>query len=202
MLPFARTGLAAVTALCLMAGWAKAEVITENLALPEDAQGIPATGQSVTTPSDGPWNQITFNFYEGYAGDPFATGGLFLLGQEYLGLHTALSPSTPGYIAQSNDIQVEDGGSEWTFAADLTLQPDTQYWFYMDGLPGALLGYNGAAYSGGDLYYATSSAPYMFAGPSDARFQLEGVPEPSTLVALAGLLGMGLLGYWRRRKIS
>jgi hypothetical protein len=26
------------------------------------------------------------------------------------------------------------------------------------------------------------------------------VPEPSTFVALAGLLGMGLIGYWRRRR--
>ena len=26
------------------------------------------------------------------------------------------------------------------------------------------------------------------------------VPEPSALVALTGLLGMGLIGYWRRRR--
>jgi hypothetical protein len=26
------------------------------------------------------------------------------------------------------------------------------------------------------------------------------VPEPSTLVTFSGLLGMGLIGYWRRRR--
>jgi hypothetical protein len=34
------------------------------------------------------------------------------------------------------------------------------------------------------------------------EFSLGAVPEPSTLVALTGLLGMGLIGHWwRRRKV-
>ena len=206
MLQFARTGLAAVIAVCLAAGGAGAAVITENLTLPETTEGIPAMGQSVTTPSGGPWSQITFNYYEGgdtpageyfldFGGDPFAIGDLFLLSQAYFGNHDNLSSSTTGYLAKSTGTQADGSGLEWTFAAEVTLQADTQYWFYMDSYPGEVLGIN-AAYSGGDMYYAWA-APYRLSSPSDARFQLEGVPEPSTLTLLA-LGGMAVIR--KRRK--
>ena len=207
MLPFVRTGLAAVTAICLASSGAGAAVITENLALPETGAVSLAMGQSVTTPSGGPWNQITFNYFRtfGYGDplDPYATGGLFLLSQEYLGMLDELSTSTPGYIAHSTGTQAEDSGSEWTFAADMPLQPGTQYWFYMDQDPVTPLGFN-EAYPGGDMYYADFFG-YNNGSISDARFQLEGtsaaVPEPSTLAiwCLLAVCGIGI-GWRRRRK--
>ena len=42
-------------------------------------------GQSVTTTTGGPWDNISFNFFEP-DDDPFALGTLFILDTEYLGL--------------------------------------------------------------------------------------------------------------------
>jgi len=88
-------------------------------------------GQSFTTPSGGPWHNITFNFYSTPAGGatpastPAAAGTAFLLTQEYLGTPAALSSSTPGYLAQSISIS----GGVYVFPSSLALSPGTKYWF-------------------------------------------------------------------------
>ncbi len=67
----------------------------------------------------------------------------------------------------------------WSFVADST---STELWFYQVG------------------------DPYPTAGPALDNVRVFDcgaavVPEPSTFVALAGLLGIGLIGYgWRRRR--
>src|SRR3954470_18243563 len=72
-----------------------ADVIAEQLIQGDKAESI-ALGQSLTTPAGGPWNDLTFNWFDTggppYPGipNPIATGTLFLLGQEYLGTPGAL----------------------------------------------------------------------------------------------------------------
>eukprot|EP00456_Euglypha_rotunda_P024802 TRINITY_DN20210_c0_g1_i4.p2 TRINITY_DN20210_c0_g1~~TRINITY_DN20210_c0_g1_i4.p2 ORF type:complete len:106 (+),score=26.47 TRINITY_DN20210_c0_g1_i4:199-516(+) len=51
-------------------------------------------GQSITTPSGGPWTNVTFNLYD-VSDNPSANGTLYLLTQEYLGAPNALSSGTP-----------------------------------------------------------------------------------------------------------
>lgn len=51
---------------------------------------------------------------------------------------------------------------------------------------------------GARLYGLT--APYDTVTGKYLSWGTAAVPEPSSLVTFAGLFGMGLLGYWRRRR--
>ena len=63
MLSFAgRTGLAAVTATGLMAGGTQAATIIENMVVTPVGGTTLSLGQSVTTPSGGPWSQMNTSF--------------------------------------------------------------------------------------------------------------------------------------------
>ena len=57
-------------------------------------------GVSLTTPVGGPWDSITFNFFD-TNGDPEANGNLYILTSQYLGTPNGLSTLTPGFLAQS-----------------------------------------------------------------------------------------------------
>ena len=62
-------------------------------------------GQSVTTPTGGPWGNISCNFINGIDGSAYARGGLYVLTQSYAGTPAGLSTSTTGYLGFTNTIQ-------------------------------------------------------------------------------------------------
>jgi hypothetical protein len=212
--------LAGVVALCV-SGNARAGVITQNTSgtLATIGSGF-SDGQSITTPSGGPWNDIGFNFEQCLDPDgtsclsttnaPYALGALYLLSQIYDGLPSALSSSTPGFIASTTTIV--DG--VWTFAPGVTLNPSTQYFFYMAAeFDGVEIVYSDSnPYAGGQTFEANSGNGPTY-GPddsiladSDHVFAVTGnsvsstVPEPGAgalmALALAGLAGAQTL---RRR---
>lgn len=168
-------------------------------------------GQSITTPNNGTfYNNIRFNWWarSTSTGAPHyatASGNVFLLSEEYASAGdtpVALSSSTSGFIASAPAV-----GNQFVFASDVTLNPNTKYYFYQDGnktAPYHLYGGFSNDYAGGARYYATSSGvgQYWLYADQDWSFTLQGdaatVPEPSTL---AGLLGMGAVGLlFARRK--
>jgi len=175
---------------------AEAAVITQNTtgALPTVLLGF-SLGQSVTTPSDGPWNNLTFNWVS-TGGNPYAIGSLFLLSQPYTGVTANLSASTIGYIDSTSTI----AGGKWAFAASTTIQANTQYYFYMSAA------FNGSVevlysvlnpYSGGSEWFSALGGPYTDLGLTDLQFQLEGTtPEPGTF--LLGIVGLTALVLFRR----
>jgi len=164
-------------------------------------------GLSLLTPTGGPWNDITFNFYQnseaGSPGAPYALGKLFLLDQVYSGKPQDLSASTTGFLAQASG-----DGSVYAFDNSVTLLPNTTYFFYADlGLPNGDLTYV-SDFSGGDLttnqtYGAPNGNGNFLKFPWDINFSLNGnvvaVPEPSSfaMLAVAGI-AMCLV---RRRKL-
>jgi len=176
-------------------------------------------GQSATTPTGGPWNDIGFNFARclepsgtsclSTANPPFALGGLYLLTQIYDGTPAGLSTATPGFLARTTTI----AGGVWTFDPRVTLNSSTQYFFYMDtAFNGPEVLFSSAnPYAGGQYFEANSgNGPAYGADDSilanlDHVFALTGnpvnsVPEPGTaalmLFGVAGLAGAETL---RRR---
>jgi hypothetical protein len=152
----AKSIVVSVLLLGLTATASAASVITQNTS---GSQATVLSGfyaaQSVTTPTGGPWNTIGFSFEQcatpsgtsclsTTTNSPFALGGLYLLSQIYDGLPSALSSATPGFIGFTSTIT----GGVWTFASSLTLNPSTQYFFYMD-----------TAFNGPEILYSTAN-PY------------------------------------------
>jgi hypothetical protein len=166
-------------------------------------------GESFTTPSGGPWNNITFNFYSTPAGGPatpastpLAAGTAFLLTAEYLGTPAALSSSTPGYLAQSTSIS----GGLYIFPSSLVLSPGTKYWIYENAPMTASGGGTGGGSAGAGYFAQTATSNF---DPGDGgqvvNYNLSGgsmsvAPAPPTfLLTVAGLLCVGL--YLTRRRI-
>jgi hypothetical protein len=210
--------LAGVMALCVSAN-AWADIIAQN------TSGTQATilsgfseGQSITTPTGGPWDDLGFNFEQcldpsgtsclSTTNAPFALGGLYLLTQKYDGLPSALSTATPGFIAATTTIV----SGVWTFAPSVTLNPSTQYFFYMNtAIDGPEVVYSTAdPYAGGQAFEANSGNGPAY-GPDDSIipnldhvFALTGtsassVPEPGTR-ALMALVLAGLVGTQTLRR--
>src|SRR5580704_9531985 len=167
--------LAGVMALCF-SGNAWADIITQNTAGSQATIGSGfSEGQSITTPTGGPWDNLAFNFEQcldpsgtsclSTTNSPFALGGLFLLTQKYDGLPSGLSSATPGFIADTTTIT----GGVWNFAPGVTLSPSTQYFFYMNtALDGPEVVYSGAdPYAGGQSFEANSGNGPTY-GPDDS----------------------------------
>ena len=155
-------------------------------------------GQSITTGSGGPWNDLSFNFFSDVpALTPTAAGSLFLLSQEYLGTPAALSSATAGFIAESQSIS----GGIYFFDPTVTILANTQYFFYTTVPIFNSGGGGGTGYAGGENYQATSiGTPFINPHRPDANFQLTGdvvpVPEPGSLL----LLGAGVFGLAEARR--
>jgi hypothetical protein len=154
-----------------------ADVISEQL-IQADGPETFALGQSLMTPAGGPWNNLTFNWFDS-ASNPIATGTLFLLNQEYLGTPGALGTATPGYIAQSQSI----AGGMYIFAPDISIQPTTMYFYYTNQTVPNNTG-DGNVITGSAYADVGNGGTYISApGEFDARFRLQGsvVPEPCSL---------------------
>jgi hypothetical protein len=193
-------GWAVVCLVAGAAGRAEAGTIVEYTAGANAAANL-FTGQSVTTPAGGPFNNITFNFFSDTAATtPSAAGDLFILTQQYLGNPDALSSATPGFLAESTGVS----GGIYQFDPSVTLQGGTQYFFYTDALFQTAFVSPGT-YAGGILYSTTmGNSPYVATG-GDATFRLSGttvgapVPEPWTAVgAVTG--AVCVLAYARLRR--
>jgi hypothetical protein len=137
-------------------------------------------GESFTTPGGGPWNSLSFNLYSnsGPATTPVGTGTAFLLSMEYAGTPAALNNATPGFI----DSSISNAGGIFTFNSGVTLQPNTQYWIFLNSSGFRFTGSTTAGTSGQSLYIANGGA-FVLASGQVANFTLSGtqtVPEPST----------------------
>lgn len=161
-------------------------------------------GIRLTTPTGGPWTNITFNWYRVTSGASYAIGTLFLLDREYLGTPQALSSSTSGYLASASG-----NGSLYTFSPTLTLQGNTQYYFYADlGLSNGTS--TEVSSSSGDLAtslsYGAGNGNLAFASRSgfDLSYSLNstapGVPENAATALL--LLFPGALVIRRHFRAS
>ncbi|HVW08038.1 MAG TPA: PEP-CTERM sorting domain-containing protein [Bryobacteraceae bacterium] len=150
-----------------------------------------AVGESVTTPDGGPWDNISFNYFDDITYNPYAAGGLYVLTQAYTGATGDLSSSTDGYLGFTNTI---DNGS-WIFS-DVTLNPDTQYFFYMDAdTPQGTGVLVGSGYAGGIAWGNGGSGDYTGVSSADIQFSLSGdvvsgAPEPGTLALAFGAAGL------------
>ena len=191
----ASLGLAAM----LASSQAFGGVIVQNTGGPSFGIDIAFLGQSFTTPSGGPWDDVTFNFYSNVPPTtPTAAGTAFLLSQEYLGTPSNLSSSTPGFLGESTGIT----GGRYVFPAALELQPGNQYFVYGNR---ALPEHTGGNSISGGMEYITRLpwVNWVSADGLSANFTLSGdvvsgVPEPSPLmVSVTALLGFGLLQRYR-----
>lgn len=193
--------LALTLSLFGIALYAHADTITANTTSGAPYSGV-AYGQSVTTPDGGPWDTLGFNLINHDTSDPYALGGLYVLTQEYLGTPGALSSSTPGYLGFTDTIN----SGVWDFS-NVTLNPDTQYFFYMDtAVPlGTAINLDGDVYAGGAAYGAGGGS--FVTGAADLEFtltgnQVAGAPEPGTLPLMAGAGAILALALSRKKSRS
>lgn len=161
-------------------------------------------GQSITTPSEGSWNNIRFTFLLSSGGKAPNVGDLYLLDQAFAGQAGTLSTSAPGFLAKSSG---KTDGS-WSFDGTVVLNPATTYYFYTQSPQNPF--FYSSVYAAGTSYRfagSTAGAGYYEIQGTDSLFTLEGtaysaVPEPaagSLLVAVISLVATGILIRRRAR---
>jgi hypothetical protein len=201
-----RAGLLALAVVLAGVGQAKAEVIASFTASAgQGPSGFYA--QVLTTPNGGAWDHLTFNYFsDSPATTPAAAGHVFLLTQSYTGTPAALSSGTPGFVAES----MFASGGVWTFAPDVPINSNTEYFFYADsslvpsvaasvvpGTGGIFLSMS----SGSDFSFDFNTLAFLLQGDPLASTPVTStIPEPSTLSLLAA--GLGLAAWWRRRRAA
>jgi len=158
--------IAMLVAVPLVGAGAQADILAEYL----DSYGNATLywGQSVTTGSDGTWDHIQFNLY--YDGSPVASDTLYLYTQEARVAPITLGPPGEGVLAASTGIV----DNVWQFDDDVTLQANTQYWFYTGSSLTARFKTPGS-YDDGQVYYSSSLESYFSSLPAyDLLFTLQG----------------------------
>ena len=157
-------------------------------------------GQSFTTPSVGPWDDLTFNFYtspnQDFTITPIAAGTGYLFTQAYTSTLANLGSTAPGFVAESTEIL----NNEYVFASTVQLLPDTVYYFYEDAGLGICADPNVQSSSS---YYASDTSTAFSSAGTPADFRLSGdiaaasAPEP--LPGLLLLAGFCLTSIGHRR---
>ena len=185
--------------LVSMPGIAGADTVAENTG-GTSVGGNGFYGQSFTTTTLLPENNIAFNFFSDVMSTtPLAAGTGFLLSAVYFGTPAALSPATPGFLGMA-----PASGGFYTFSPALTLQPNTQYFLYQNGLalPG---GTYGNVYAGGLAYFtSTSDTTYIpnIDGQSN-NFRVTGTPVPETQASALFLFGaLGFVALTAAKRLS
>jgi hypothetical protein len=88
----------------------------------------------------------------------------------------------PGFVAATSTIN----SGVWSFTPSVTINSNTQYFFYTDSINNILRANTTGVFSGGIAYYAIASNSSFVTDPtSDTLFNLSGVtavPEPGTLL--------------------
>lgn len=188
----------AVLTLLSIASSSTAAVVVEYGPAASPAGHAQAPGQGVTTPVGGPWTDIQFSWIRSSDGSRLAEGSLFLLSSAYSGTPANLSASTAGFIAVGT-VAGGGVGTSYTFDPSVTLQPNTQYFFYSNNRPGGVgaVDIDGSgAYPGGSRYGSANGTGAFSARPGTVSFVLEGVtavPEPAETATIS--LGLALAGF-------
>ena len=144
-------------------------------------------GQSFTTPSGGPWDDITFNWL--LDSNPVASGTAYLFDSAYNGTPNDLSSSS--YLAASTGVV----SNVYVFPDSLILQPNTEYFVYSD--TSFTVGTAGSGPTG----YDSQDPGTAFAELDPTTFVVSGdvaVPEPST----SCLVGAGFVAASLFRRIK
>lgn len=186
-----------------------AAVVVEYGPAPSPAGHAQAPGQSITTPAGGPWSNIQFSWIRSSDGSRLAEGSLFLLSSAYSGTPASLSSSTTGFLGVAT-VSGGGVGTSYTFDPSVTLQPNTQYFFYSNNRPGGVGAVDidgGGTYTGGSRYGSANGTGGFVTRPGDVSFVLEGVspvPEPRETATVALGLAAVILGVrgWRGRSAA
>ena len=136
-------------------------------------------GQSLTTPSGGPWTNIRFNFFDRFTGAPQAEGKVYVFDAPYMGAPQDLNAATPGLLGVGNS-----DGPLYYFPSSLLLLPNQQYFFYCDSRPGGAGGTTviGDTYAGGTYLNSPNGDGNFDSAPCcDAAFHLQGTQAYSLL---------------------
>jgi hypothetical protein len=188
LLLLAAVGLAAVSP-------ARASVIDEYTTGATEGGGF-TVGQSFTTPSGGPWDDITFSFF--VFGNAFANGTAYIFSAPYT--------STPDDLSAATDLATSTGitSDAYVFDSSFTLQPNTTYYLYTAG---EISDAEGGSGPGGGFGAASPTADFTAFGGTGANdyklsgVQVSSVPEPSK-TGLSLLCGAFLLFAQRRLRFS
>lgn len=131
-------------------------------------------GQSFVVPGSGSFGDLRFHWYT-FHKEPAAFGNLYLLTEEYLGIPGGLGPSTPGFVARSENVT--DGA--YAFGSQVAIAGGTRYWVYTDTQGSFAGSFDTDIYPGGDMYvtgYHTN--PFRKAQASGRMVNGTFVPAP------------------------
>ena len=185
----------------VFAEFSRADLITAQLEGNSGFSGNNYPGQSVFFTGTQSYDNLLFNWFSTIPGGPpntavggaFATGTLVLLSQSYAGTPNNLDNTTPGFIASANA-----SGGNYVFASNVTVAPNTFYFFYQkDPAIGFIMNSNSTYVGEG---FRASGATTNFIANVDMAFRFQGtaVPEPSLIILLT--ISAGSLVFRRRSR--
>jgi len=146
-------------------------------------------GQPFTTPSGGPWFNITFSFFQDSGTITAANGTAYIFSSLYGGTPSGLSAAS--FLAAGPAIF----GVSYNFAPSFTLQPNTQYFLYEDTALLLDVGTTGSRSNAGSPSTAFGA---LCCASTNFRVSGDPVPEPSTSLLLG--VALAALAMARLRK--